>query len=285
MSEFVHVERSADAVATIRIDRPPVNAFSFQVLVELVEAAGRLAQDRDVRAVVIWGGPTIFSAGIDVGHFTTKEPVSLRELLETYSAWTGADITHLTKHGIPSFTGVVRECNSWITAIARLPQITVSAINGAALGAGLGLALATDFRVAARDATLGLPEIRFGMMPGCGTSYFLPRLVGTATAKEMIYGGDQMGADEGLRIGLVSKVCTPNETYGVASEIAARYAAGPVALQFAKQALQSGLELSLDQAIAREVDCLVSAATTADAVIGLSKFLEPDAGETPFTGR
>ena len=285
MSEFVHVERHADAVATIRIDRPAVNALNFQLLVELVDAAGRLAQDRDVRAVVIWGGPTVFSAGIDIGGFTTQGSVPLHDLLQTYSARTGADITHLTEHGTPSFTDLVRVCNSWILAIERLPQITVSAINGGAVGSGFGLALATDFRVAARDATLGFPEIKFGMMPGSGTSALLPRLVGAAKAKEMIYGGDKIGADEGLRIGLVSKVCAPNETYGAAAEIAAKYAAGPAALRYAKQALQSGLGLSLDQAIAQEADRLVDVATTADAFIGLSRFRGQDPSEAPFTGR
>ena len=271
-------------VATIRIDRPPVNAMSFQMLVELVEAAGRLAEDRDVRAVVIWGGPRNFSAGIDIGRFTDEEFASFGDLVRRITSWiTPFDTGASTQHVNPSFGNLVRNFNNWITVIERLPQITVSAVNGAALGSGLELALSTDFRVVAQDSTFGQPEIKLGVMPASGASHLLPTLVGLAKAREMIYSGDPVDAEEALRIGLVSKVCAPEETYNAALEMAARYSAGPAALQFAKQALRAGTELQLEQAIAREADYMGKVIATDDAALGLSSF--PCEVGTEFTGR
>ena len=287
MTQFVRIERSSNGVATVRIDRPKVNAMSFQLMVELIEAAGRLAVDRSVRAVVIWGGPEIFSAGIDVGDFTEEEFASFDDLVDRVSNWIAPIDAEgsFSEHGIPSFGDLVRKFNNWITVIDRLPQITVSAVNGAALATGLELALATDFRVAAQDATFGQPEIKLGIMPGSGASHFLPRLVGLTKAREMIYSGDPVDAAEALRVGLVSRVCPPEETYDAALEMAARYAAGPAALQFAKQALRTGTELPLEQTCVRETDYIGGSLATDDAAIGVSTFPNKDPGTTAFTGR
>ena len=286
MTQFVRIERTSNTIATIRIDRPPANAMSFQLLVELVEAASWLAEDRDVRAVVIWGGPMHFSAGVDVGGFTEEEFASFGDLVRRATNWiTPLDTGESTEHGDPSFGDLVRNFNNWITVIARLPQITVSAVNGAALGSGLALALSTDFRVAAQDAEFGQPEIKYGLMPGSGATHLLPRLVGLTKTREMIYSGDPVGAEEALRLGLVSTVCAPEETYDAALEMATRYAAGPAALKTAKQALRTGMDLPLDQAVAQEADYISRALATDDAAIGLSRFLEQDQGKTAFTGR
>lgn len=122
MTQFVRIERTSNMVATIRIDRPPVNAMSFQLLVEIVEAAGRLAADRDVRAVVIWGGPRNFSAGVDIGGFTEEEFASFGDLVRRATNWiTPLDTGESTEHGDPSFGDLVRNFNNWVTVIARLP--------------------------------------------------------------------------------------------------------------------------------------------------------------------
>ena len=287
MTQFVRIERDSNKVATIRIDRPPVNALSFQLMVELIEVAGMLAEDRSVRAVVIWGGPRIFSAGLDVGGFTEEEFASFTDLVDKATRWIApldADFS-LSDDGIPSFGDLVRKFNNWITAIDGLPQVTITAVNGPALATGLELALATDFRVVAQDATFGQPEIRHGIMPGSGASYLLPRLIGLGRAREMIYSGEPIDAEEALRIGLVTKVCAPEETYHTALEMAARYAEGPAALQFAKQALRPGTELPLAQAIAREADLVARVTATEDAAIGMSNFSAKNVKGTFFTGR
>ena len=315
MTQFVRIERSSNEVATIRIDRPKVNALTVELLAELVEAASQLAQDRSVRAVVIWGGPKIFSAGIDVGGFVdhsapsfgdvarrfnrginainainaerpADEGIPSSDLVRKFNRWMDTtDDASSTDEGIPSLGGLVRQFSHWITAIERLPQITVSAVNGTALGTGLDLALATDFRVAAEDATFAQSEIKVGIVPGCGASYFLPRLVGLAKARELIFNGDTLDAEEALRIGLVSTVCAPEETYGAALEMASKFAAGPAALRFAKQALRASMDLPLDEAIIQEADCAATAIATEDAAIGLSSFLGRNSNEITFTGR
>ena len=309
--QFVRVERSSNQVATIRIDRPPMNAMTFELLTELVEAASQLADDRDVRAVVIWGGPTIFSAGIDVGRFVehsapsfrdlahkftdgigaisteefTEERPSPSELVHKFNTWISAiDAADHTGDSTPSMGDLIRKFNHWITAIERIPQITVSAVNGAAVGSGLDLALVTDFRVVARDATLAQPEIKHGIVPGCGATHMLPWLVGLDKAREMIYTGDPVDPEEALRIGLVSAVCAPEETYDAAMEMAARFATGPAALRFAKQAIRTSMDLPLEQAVTREANYAAQAIATKDAAIGLANFLDENPSKVVYTG-
>ena len=217
MGEFVRVE-TGGGVATIRIDRPKMNAINPQMLAELTEAANAIAADGDVRAAVVWGGPRIFAAGADIGGFTGLDPAQARTL-----------------------SGVF---NDAFLAVENMPQITVSAVNGYALGGGMELAMATDFRVAADDATFGQPEILLGIIPGGGGTQRLPRLVGVTKAKEIIYTGRHVRPDEALDIGLVSAVHPADATYDAAVELAAGYAAGPAALRMAKQAVMDGLALS-----------------------------------------
>ena len=200
MGEFVRVETSS-GVATIRIDRPKMNAINPQMLAELTEAANTIAADGDVRAAVVWGGPRIFAAGADIGGFTGLDAAEAQALSRVF--------------------------NDAFLAVENMPQITVSAVNGYALGGGMELAMATDFRVAADDATFGQPEILLGIIPGGGGTQRLPRLVGVTRAKEIIYTGRNVHPDEALAIGLVSAVHPPEETYDAAVEMAAGYAAGP----------------------------------------------------------
>ena len=258
MGEFVGVE-TGGGVATIRIDRPKMNAINPQMLAELTEAADAVAADGDVRAAVVWGGPKIFAAGADIGGFTGLDPAEARELS--------------------------RHFNDAFLAVENLPQITVSAVNGYALGGGMELAMATDFRVAAEDATFGQPEILLGIIPGGGGTQRLPRLVGVTKAKEIIYTGRHVGAAEALDIGLVSAVHPADGTYDAAVELAAGYAAGPAALRMAKQAVMDGLALSLADAVACEVERFGDCFTTDDTAIGVASFLEQGPGKAVFTGR
>ena len=258
MGDLVRVETSS-GVATIRIDRPKMNAFNVQLLDELTEAANAVGADPDVRAVVVWGGPRIFAAGADIGRFTSLDPAGARILS--------------------------RHFNDTFLAVENMPQITVSAVNGYALGGGMELAMATDFRVAAQDALLGQPEIRLGIMPGGGGTQRLPRLVGVTRAKEIIYTGRYVHPDEALDIGLISAVHPPDETYDAAVEMAAGYAAGPAALRMAKQSVMDGLALPLADAVACEAEHFGDCFATYDAAIGVASFLEKGPGKAAFTGR
>ena len=258
MGDFVRVETSS-GVATIRIDRPKMNAFDSQLLDELTEAANAVGTDPDVRAAVVWGGPRIFAAGADIGRFSGLGPAGARDLS--------------------------RHFNDAFLAVENMPQITVTAVNGYALGGGMELAMATDFRVAAEDAMFGQPEIRLGIIPGGGGTQRLPRLVGVTRAKEIIYTGRNVYPDEALDIGLISAVHPPDETYDAAVEMAAGYAAGPTALRMAKQAVMDGLALSLADAVARETEHFGDCFATDDTAIGVASFLEKGPGRATFTGR
>ena len=258
MGDFVRVE-TRSGVATIRIDRPKMNAFDSQLLDELTEAANAVGADPDVRAAVVWGGPRIFAAGADIGRFTGLGPAGARDLS--------------------------RHFNDAFLAVENMPQITVTAVNGYALGGGMELAMATDFRVAAEDAMFGQPEIRLGIIPGGGGTQRLPRLVGVTRAKEIIYTGRNVYPDEALDIGLISAVHPPDETYDAAVEMAAGYAAGPAALRMAKQAVMDGLALSLADAVARETEHFGDCFATDDTAIGVASFLEKGPGRATFTGR
>lgn len=258
MGDFVRVE-TGGGVATIRVDRPKMNALNPQVLSELTEAANAVSADGDVRAAVIWGGPRIFAAGADIGGFTGLAQAEAEALS--------------------------RQFNDAFLAVENMPQITVAAVNGYALGGGMELAMAAEFRVAADDAVFGQPEIKLGIIPGGGGTQRLPRLVGITKAKEIIYTGRNVYPDEALAIGLVSAVHPAEETYDAAVEMAAGYAAGPAALRMAKQAVMDGLPLSLADAVARETHHFGECFTTDDAAIGVASFLERGPGKATFSGR
>ncbi len=259
MSEFVHLQTDAKAgVATIRLDRQPMNALSSVVTAEIAAAADELAQRQDIRAAVLWGGPKIFAAGADIKEF---------------------------KPGDDSRAGSPVSLSDAVRRLERIPQILVAAVNGYALGGGCELALAADFRLAADDATFGQPEILLGIIPGAGGTQRLPRLVGINRAKEIIYSGRRVGAAEALEIGLADAVYPADEVYEQAVAMAERFAAGPAALRYAKAAVDAGFDLPLDEALALERSEFLAAFATEDAQIGVSSFVEQGPGKARFVGR
>ena len=177
-----------------------------------------------------------------------------------------------------SLTGALRrlEC---------IPQILMAAVNGYALGGGCELAMAADFRVAADDAVFGQPEILLGIIPGAGGTQRLPRLVGLSCAKEIIYSGRRVNAEEALAIGLADAVHPAAEAYDRAAEMAERFAAGPAALRHAKAAMNGGFDLPLDEALGLETQEFVAAFATEDARIGVESFIEHGPGKAAFVGR
>ncbi|MDQ3431906.1 MAG: enoyl-CoA hydratase-related protein [Actinomycetota bacterium] len=259
MAEFVQVSVE-DGVGTIRLDRPPMNALNAQVQEELRGAAQDVGERRDVRAVVLYGGDKVFAAGADVKEMAT---LSYVDMVDRSTA-----------------------LQSSFTAIARIPKPVVAAVTGYALGGGCELALCADFRVAAEDARLGQPEILLGLIPGAGGTQRLPRLVGPARAKDLVFTGRMVGADEALAIGLVDKVAPVGECYSAALALAGRFAAGPAyALRAAKESIDRGLEADLDTGLEIERQHFAALFATEDARAGMTSFVEQGPGKATFTAR
>jgi enoyl-CoA hydratase len=253
----VTVDRRADGVALITLDRPKMNALSVALLGRLRDAVAALAEDLP-GAVVLWGGERIFAAGADVEELSAPGA--------------GARIA-----------GAFHDAT---TALAALPRVTVAAISGFALGGGLELALACDLRVAAAEARLGQPEILLGIIPGGGATQRLPRLVGPSRAKDLIYTGRQVRAEEALSIGLVDRVVPRSRVLDEAIEMAAGFASGPlVALAAAKRIMDEGADRPVAEALELERSGFVSACDTEDARAGVSSFLEHGPGHARFAGR
>lgn len=259
MGEFVRLDVD-QAVAVIRLDRPPMNALNAQVQDEIAAAAAQVTADHDVRAVIIYGGAKVFAAGADI-----------KEMAEASYAQMAAD---------------TRRLQDAFTAVAKIPKPVVAAITGYALGGGLELALCADFRVAGQSARVGQPEILLGVIPGAGGTQRLPRLVGPARAKDIVYTGRFVAAPEALAIGLVDKVVPDAEVYQAARDMVDRYAGGPaVALRAAKQAIDEGLDVDLDSGLEIERLNFAGLFATEDQRTGMRSFVENGPGKARFAGR
>ena len=259
MGDFVRVEL-ADQIATIRLDRPKMNALNAQVQGEIAEAAAQVSADHAVRAVILYGGERVFAAG--------------------------ADIKEMASMGYPAMAARSAALQASFTAVADIPKPVVAAVTGYALGGGLELALCADFRVLGEGAKVGQPEILLGIIPGAGGTQRLPRLIGPARAKDLIFSGRQVSAAEALAIGLADKVVPDADVYPAARDLVAQYATGPaLALRAAKQAVNRGLEVDL--ATGLEIERLHFAAlfATEDQKSGMRSFLENGPGKAVFEGR
>jgi enoyl-CoA hydratase/carnithine racemase len=259
MAEFVRLEVAA-GVATIRVDRPKMNALNAQVQEEIREAAIEASARDDVRAVVLYGGEKVFAAGADIKEM--------------------ADLSYTEM--------VVRSgrLQSAFTAVAKIPKPVVAAVTGYALGGGCELAMCADIRIAGEGATLGQPEILLGIIPGAGGTQRLTRLVGPAKAKDIIFTGRFVKADEALRIGLVDRVVPDDDVYTAALAWARRFSsAAAFALRAAKGAVDRGLEVDLETGL--EIERLEFAAlfATRDQGIGMRSFVEKGPGKAQFEGR
>ena len=258
MPESVQSQRRADGVAVVRIDRPPLNALSGALLDELATVVRDLAGDSGVKAVVVLGGPKAFAAGADISEF--GGPDEARAVSQRFRAA--------------------------FDAIGEIPRPVIAAINGVALGGGLELALACDLRVASDNARVGQPEILLGVIPGAGATQRLPRLIGPARAKDLIWTGRQVKADEALAIGLVDRVVPAAELEDAALEWAASLASGAVvAMGIAKRVIDAGLGGRLDAGIDLETEAFAEVFGTEDAATGVRSFLEHGPGKARFVGR
>jgi enoyl-CoA hydratase len=223
VNEFVnvHVDDKRAGVATIVLSRPPNNTLTRQACREIVAVATDVAARGDIAAVILFGGHEIFSAGDDLDELRSLVPAE-------------ADVA-------------ARLRQEAVAAVAAIPKPTVAAITGYALGSGLGLALAADWRVGGDNAKLGCTEILAGLIPGGGASVRLPRLVGVSWAKELAFSGRFVAAREALAIGLLDEMVAPDAVYDAAADWAGRFATMPSAVLAAAKAAIDGADFDVER--------------------------------------
>jgi len=259
MGEFVRLE-VADGIGTIRLDRPKMNALNLQVQTEIEECAREATLRDDVAAVIVYGGERVFAAGADIKEMQSMSYTDMAVAVE----------------GLHSFT----------TTLARMPKPSVAAITGYALGGGCELAMCCDFRLAGESAQLGQPEILLGIIPGAGGTQRLTRLVGPAKAKDLIFSGRFIKADEALAIGLVDRVVPDADVYAAARAWMSSFVNGPrFALKAAKEAVDRGSEVDLDTGLAIEKSLFSALFATKDRQIGMESFVANGPGKAVFEGR
>jgi enoyl-CoA hydratase len=259
VGELVTVEVD-QAVATIRLNRPPMNALSECLQTDLAAAAAQVTADGAVRAVVLYGGEKLFAAGADIKEMAER---SYAEMFEASKRLQDA-----------------------LNAVAAIPKPVIAAVTGYALGGGLELALCADFRILGETAQVGQPEILLGLIPGAGGTQRLPRLIGPAKAKDLIFTGRFVRAPEALATGLADKVVADDQVYLTACQLAAAYATGPaIALAAAKQAIDRGLGTDLVTGLDIERANFAGLFATEDARAGMRSFLENGPGKAAFSGR
>ncbi|MBU8906223.1 enoyl-CoA hydratase [Desertibacillus haloalkaliphilus] len=252
MEKLVHVEIER-GIATVTIDNPPMNVLSVQVTKELGEAFTGIAEDPNVIAVILTGaGNRAFMAGADIKEFPQWVDMSDDE-----------------------FKTLNMESHRVLNLIDEIPKPTIAMLNGMALGGGCELALTCDIRIAEEHVQIGLPEVKLGLFPGGGGTQRLPRLIGEAKAKELMFSGDPISAEEARQIGLVNQVAPTGEGMGAARSLAEKMAGYSLqALSRIKQAVNEGMEKSFEQAIDHESDLFVDVFNTEDVREGVSAFIE-----------
>ena len=248
MGEFVRLEID-QGVALIRMDRPPANVIGLQTGKELQGAIREADGRSDVGAIVVWGGPSIFAAGADIKPMATWGPEEVR----------------------PSVDALGDACD----LLETIDTVSIAVVNGFALGGGMELALACDLRYLASDATLGQPEIKLGVIPGAGGTQRLVRLVGPGRARELVYTGRFVRADEAQALGLAERVLPAGQAYPEALADARRLAHGPrLALAAAKASIHAATETPGVAGIQVEREAFLSLFGTPDQREGMAAFLE-----------
>ena len=251
MSDNVLLAEEHGSVVILTLNRPAImNAFNFTLLYELKEKIEELRFRSDVRVVIITGaGEKAFCAGADLKERITLSDIQVKEFIFTI--------------------------RNLFTSIEYLNKPVIAAVNGVALGGGTELALASDIRIASLNATMGLTETRLGIIPGAGGTQRLPRLVGRGKAKELIFTGKRVGAEEAFQIGLVNQICEQDVLLDECMEMAKLICeTGPIAIEQAKYAINFGLETDLTTGLAIESNAYWVTIPTEDRLEGIAAFRE-----------
>jgi len=251
MSDNVLLKEEKDGVVTLTLNRPEVmNSFNFALLHALKAEIEALRFNPDIRVIIITGtGEKAFCSGADLKERVTLTPIQVKEYIFTI--------------------------RNLFTSIEQLNKPVIAGVNGVALGGGTELALASDIRIASMNANLGLTETRLAIIPGGGGTQRLPRLVGKGKAKELIFTGQRVGAEEALKIGLVNKICELDMLMDECNKMAAMICeTGPIAIEQAKYAINYGLETDLHTGLAIESNAYWVCIPTEDRLEGLAAFRE-----------
>jgi len=249
-----------EGIATLTINRPDkLNALNDAVIEELSEAVAAIETDDSIRGVIVTGaGPKAFVAGADIAELATQGPLSGKDR---------------------SLAG-----QAVLRRLERCGKPVVAAVNGFALGGGCELAMACHFRLASENAKFGQPEVKLGIGPGYGGTVRLPRLVGKGRALELLLTGDMIDAHEAYRIGLVNRVLAADELIPEAEKLLRRILGnGPIAVRLCLEAVETGLDLSVDESSLLEANHFGLIASTKDMREGMAAFLEKRSAA--FTGR
>jgi enoyl-CoA hydratase/carnithine racemase len=248
-----------NALGYLKLNRPDVrNAFNQTMIDELLTLLPVIDKDASIRVLVITGAGKAFQAGADIAELRSMQPMDILRWNE----------------------GIIR-----INArLESMRQPVIAAINGPALGGGLELAISCTFRVMASTAVAGLPEVKLGIIPGTGGTQRLPRLIGKGRASELLLTGDLIDADECYRIGLVNRVVDAKLLMETAEKLAQRIMVNaPIAVEMAKDAMEIGKDLPLEQAVQYSQKNCITCFSTRDMQEGMTAFLEKRKAE--FTGK
>ncbi|MDO9537034.1 MAG: enoyl-CoA hydratase-related protein [Thermoplasmata archaeon] len=239
-----------NGIGTITINRPKVlNALNTATLKELKCAALEMEANETVKVVILTGAERAFAAGADIAEMMPMTAIQ------------GAEYGRLGQDAFSTFE--------------NLSKPVIAAVNGFALGGGCELAMACDIRIASEKAKFGQPEVKLGVTPGFGGTQRLPRLVGRAKAKELIFTGDMVGSAEAYRIGLVNSVYPPEELMNAANKLAGQIAAnGEIAVSLCKRAINTGIEVDLKSGCALEAEVFGLCFSTEDQKEGMKAFIE-----------
>ena len=251
MAEDVLLVREEAGIAVWTLNRPGVmNSLNFELLRALRDAVEGVRFRSEIRVIIVTGaGDRAFCAGADLKERATLSPVQVKEYILTI--------------------------RSLFTEIENLSKPVIAAVNGVALGGGTELALASDIRIVSETASMGLTEARLAIIPGAGGTQRLPRLVGKGKAKELIFTGRRVDAQEALTIGMANQVSPPDMLLDRAREMAAMICeTGPIAIEQAKYAINRGLETDLATGLAIESNAYWITIPTEDRLEGLAAFRE-----------
>ena len=246
MAELITMEKS-EGVAIVTIDNPPMNVLSMQVTKELDEVFKKLAEDSEVIAIILTGnGEKAFMAGADIKEFPDRE--ANKGVVDTHAVF---------------------------NRIENIPKPTIAVLNGFTLGGGLELALLCDIRIAEDHVRVGLPEINLGILPGGGGTQRLPRLIGNARAKEVMFTGEPLSAEEAKEIGIVNRVIPKGRGVEEAAILAEKFTNKSLqSLSRIKHLVNVGSQLSLEEGLQMEQLLFDEIFVTQDAKEGVSAFIE-----------
>lgn len=239
-----------EGIGYLTLNRAEVrNAFNQEMIDELQEALRVIDKDKEIRVLIITGAGKAFQAGADIAELSLMAPMDILRWNE----------------------GIVRINGS----LEKLRQPVIAAINGAAMGGGLELAISCTLRIMAESAKMALPEVKLGIIPGTGGTQRLPRLIGKGLAAELLLTGDVITAKDAHRVGLVNRVVPDGETVKAAEELARKIMSNaPVAVEMAKDALEIGKDLPLEHAVQYSQKNCVICFSTKDMKEGMTAFLE-----------